>query len=843
MTTEPDNIGAVRAIAIEDEMRTSYLDYAMSVIVTRALPDVRDGLKPSQRRILFAMNELGLNAGARYRKSSAVVGDVMGKYHPHGDAAVYETTVRMAQSFVMRYPLIDGQGNFGSVDGDSPAAMRYTEARLTSVADEMLTDIDSDTVALMPNYDGTRQQPTVLPARVPNLLLNGASGIAVGMGTSIPPHNLSELCDGLVYLLHHPHATMLELGRIIQGPDFPTAGNIMGREGIVSAYATGRGRVVLRAQQHLETLRGNRAAIIVTELPYQVNKAVLQERIAELVNDHKIDGISDLRDESDRRGMRLVIELKRDAQVKQVLNQLYKHTALQSTFSINMLALVHNQPRVLNLDMALRAFLEHRRDVITRRTQFDLRKAEARQHILDGRRIALDNLDRVISIIRSSSSSSAAAVELQNSCGLSDIQAQNVLDMQLGRLAALERQRVLDELAEVTARIADYQAILASPMRIDAIIEADLVDIKARFGDERRTRIVDEEAGELSDEDLITPQDVVVTMTTRGYIKRVPADTYRPQARGGRGKRGMATVEQDNVEHMFVASTHDTVLFFTNRGRAFQLKVYELPEGSRQSRGVPVANLIALDGEDVETLLPLSRARHDGYLVMATRRGVIKRTSLYEFRAVRRNGLLAIRINQDDELAWVRVSQGDEDIILVTSDGRAARFAQSDVRPTGRTSAGVFGIRLRDEDHVVTMDLARDNADLLVVTEHGYGKRTDLAEYNVKGRRGMGVVTLNVTDKTGTLVAAHVVGPEHEEIILISANGIVIRQKLVTVRRIGRNAQGVRLMRLNDGDKTVTVALSTRTEAVAETDLAAEVEAGVDVVPAAELVVEHEDAS
>ena len=805
MTTE---FGLVRQINIEDEMRSSYLDYAMSVIVQRALPDVRDGLKPGQRRILYAMHELGLTAGARYRKSAAVVGEVLGKYHPHSDVAVYDTIVRLAQDFSMRYQLVDGQGNFGSVDGDSAAAMRYTEARMTAIAEELVVDMDRDTVDWMRNYDDTRDEPTVLPAKLPNLLVNGAAGIAVGMATSIPPHNLGEVCDAIVYLLKNPEASVVELSEIIHGPDFPTAGIILGKEGIRSAYATGRGRVVLRARHELETLKNGRAAIIITELPYQVNKALLQERIAELVNDGKVDGIATLRDESDRTGMRLVIELKRDGRVQSVLNQLFKHTALQSVFSINMLALVDNAPRVLTLEMMLRHYVTHRRVVITRRTRYELGRQEGRAHVLAGLRVALDNLDAVISTIRGAPSADEASARLQGQFALSETQAKAILAITLGRLAAMERQSVLDELARVEARVRELQSILADPERVDAILIEELIELKRKFGDPRRTVIIDQEVGEFSEEDLIAPEDVVVSMTSRGYVKRIPADTYRSQRRGGKGIRGMGTVDADAVAYTFVANTHDDILFFTTRGRAFHLKAHELPGTSREARGVPVNNLISLDGgETVSAILPLTSSDRGGYLVMATRRGVIKRTALSEFRNVRRNGLIAVGINEGDELVWVRTGQGTEDIVVVTSDGRAIRFPQEQVRSMGRTATGVRGIRLHEGDQVVTMDLVRDDAELLTVSERGYGKRTMLADYPVQGRGGQGVYAMQITDKTGALVAAQVVDSEGDEMLLMSADGKITRGVVSDVRRTGRNAQGVMVMRLKEGDSVVSVAL------------------------------------
>jgi len=801
------SIGNVRQVTIEDEMRDAYLDYAMSVIVQRALPDVRDGLKPVHRRILHAMNELGLGAGAGYRKSATIVGEVLGKYHPHGDVSVYDALVRLAQDFSMRHRLVDGQGNFGSVDGDPPAAYRYTEARMTAIAEEMLRDIDRGTVDFVPNYDGRQEEPTVLPAKLPQLLLNGSDGIAVGMATRIPPHNLRELCDAIILLIRNAEATVTELGEIVKGPDFPTGGTLFGAEGIRNAYATGRGRMVLRAESHVEELRNGRTGIIVTELPFQVNKAVLQERIAELVNERRIEGISNINDESDRQGMRLVIELKRDAQVDAVLNSLYKNSDLQTAYSANMLALVDGQPRVLSLDQMLRHYLAHRRDVVTRRTRYELDRQRRNAHILEGRAIALDNLDAVITLIRASASSAVAQDELIARFALSEVQARAILELTLSRLAALERQKIIDELADVRVRVADLEDILSRPARVDTIIVDELEDLKTRFGDDRRTRIVQAEVDNLTAADLIAPEDVVVTMTTKGYIKRVPVSTYRAQGRGGKGIVGMVTREADAVSQLFVANTHDNILFFTNKGRAFQLKVYELPDKDRTARGVPVANVIAAEpGERVSAILTLPAGRTDGYIVMATTRGTVKRTPLYDFRNVRRSGLIAIGLADDDELAWVQLSAGDEDVMLVTTDGRAIRFEQEDVRSMGRPAAGVRGIRLKPDDRVVAMGLVQEQGDLLVVTDEGYGKRTALVEYPTHGRGGGGVATIRPDDKIGPIVAAAVTHDTVGEMILMSGGGKIIRQPIDTVPRLGRATKGVRLMRLNEGDNVVSMA-------------------------------------
>ncbi|HZU14834.1 MAG TPA: DNA gyrase subunit A [Chloroflexota bacterium] len=795
----------VETINIEQEMRESYLDYAMSVITSRALPDVRDGLKPVQRRILYAMHELGLTARTSYRKSATVVGEVLGKYHPHGDAAVYDTLVRLAQDFNMRYPLIDGQGNFGSIDGDSAAAMRYTECRMAAITDEMLADIEKDTVNWYPNYDGREIQPESLPARVPNLLVNGATGIAVGMATNIPPHNLREVIDAAVHLIDHPEATNADLSEFVRGPDFPTGGIILGREGIDSAFGTGHGRITIRAVHHLEELRGGRFAIVVTEIPYMVNKATLLERIGELVTDKRITGISDLRDESDRQGMRIVIELKRDAQPKALLNQLFKHTALQTNFSINTLALADGQPRVLSLDMILRHFLNYRRDVVRRRTEFDLRKARERAHILEGLKIALDNLDKVIKTIRESRTQENARANLMNGFDLSEIQANAILAIQLARLAAMEQQKIRDEYAQIIKTIAKLEDLLANARKIDAVIKDELKALKDKYGDERRTRIMREEAGDFSEEDLVPDEEVVVTMTRKNYIKRIPSATYKPQRRGGKGIIGMVTRDADAVDKLFVTNTHDSIMFFTNRGRVFQLRVYDVPDATRQAKGTPVANLVQLDpNEHVSAVRTIPHDRTNGYLVMATTHGTVKRTALDQFKNVRRNGLRAITLDEGDELAWVTWAEGTEDIMLVTRKGHAIRFAQDQARSMGREAAGVRGIRLRKGDSLVRMDLVRSGSrDLLVVTERGFGKRTPLGQFRRIGRGGQGVTAVNLTSKTGDLVAARVVGEDDAEVILMSAEGLVTRTDVMSIRETGRAAQGVIVMRLNNGD-TVT---------------------------------------
>jgi len=809
-----DNAGHVELVNLEQEMRESYLDYAMSVIVQRALPDVRDGLKPVHRRILYAMHDLGLTSRAPYRKSATVVGEVLGKYHPHGDAAAYDTLVRMAQDFSMRYPLIDGQGNFGSIDGDAAAAMRYTECRMASITDEMLADIEKDTVDWRPNYDQREREPESLPSRLPQLLINGASGIAVGMATNIPPHNLREVCDAAIHLVDRPEATNADLAEFVRGPDFPTGGLILGREGIDHAYGTGHGRVVIRAVTQVEEVRGGRWAIVVTELPYQVNKSVLLERIADLVLEKKIQGISNLEDHSDRRGMRIVIELKRDAQPNAVLNQLYKHTALQTAFSINMLALVDQQPRVLSLEMILRHFLAYRRQVVRRRTEYELMKARERAHILEGLKIALDNLDKVISTIRQSQTQEAAQKNLISSFSLSETQAKAILAIQLARLAALEQKKIQDEYVQIVKTIARLEDLLANTRKIDAVVKDELKEVRDKYGDERRTRIMREEAGDFTEEDLVPDEQVVVTMTRKGYIKRVPSGTYKPQRRGGKGIIGMVTRDADAVEQLFVTNTHDNILFFTNRGRVFQLKVYDIPDASRTGKGTPVVNLVQLDaGEDVSTVLTVPASRATGFMVMATTNGTVKRTELEQFRNVRRNGLRAITLDENDELAWVKVADGGEDVMLVTRKGHSIRFGQDQVRPMGREAAGVKGIALRRGDSVIRMDLVGSpSTHLLITTVKGYGKRSPLTEYKTQHRGGQGMAATKVTPKTGDIVAARVVGADDAELIMVSAEGLVTRTDVKSVRETARATQGVIVMRLNSGDTLCSMATIKQTE-------------------------------
>lgn len=795
-------VGIIRPTEITSEMRSSYLDYAMSVIVSRALPDVRDGLKPVQRRILYAMLREGMRHDQRFSKCAGIVGEVLKKYHPHGDASVYDALVRLAQPWNMRYLLVNGQGNFGSIDGDPPAAYRYTEAKLTEIAEELLVDIDKNTVNFRPNFDGEHQEPTVLPARMPNLLLNGASGIAVGMATNIPPHNLNELCDALIYLIDNPEATVDDLIRIVPGPDFPTGATILGAEGIMSAYSTGKGRIILRAKAHIE--EGNRGAynIIVTELPYQVNKARLHERIAEMVKDRKIEGIRDVQDQSDRTGMRLVIFLKQDAQPKKVLNALYKHSHMQTTYGVNMLALVEggSQPRVLTLKRMLYEYIQHRQEVIRRRTEFELEKARARAHILEGLKIALDNLDEVIQTIRDSRTAESARNNLIHRFRLSELQAQAILDMQLRRLAALERKKIEDEYREIIKQIAELEEILANPQKVLYLIKEDLNVIKEKYGDARRTRIIPDVDGEVSDEDLIPDIRVLITLTSRGYIKRQPADVYRTQRRGGRGILGMQTREQDVVRHIISCNTMDSLLFFTNRGKVYQLKAHEVPDASRTAKGLPLINLISIEqDEQVTSVLSVPDFNHGEYLVMATVRGKIKRTLLKEYSQVRSNGLIAIGLEEDDELRWVTMSHGNEDILMTTAHGQTNRFKQSQVRPMGRPATGVIGISLDDADRVVGMSLAHDDADLLLITANGFGKRTAVSEYPVKGRATSGVITIRLRpgdELTGALIVTDTM-----LLTVITQNGIVNRQWIHGISRFGRTTQGVTVVHLDEGDR------------------------------------------
>ncbi len=806
--------GKTKPVKIEDEMSSSYLDYAMSVIVSRALPDVRDGLKPVQRRILYAMHELGLAPTSPHKKSARIVGEVLGKYHPHGDAPVYEAMVRMAQDFSMRYALVSGQGNFGSMDNDPPAAMRYTEARLAAISEQMLLDIDKETVDFTPNFDDSLKEPLVLPTQLPNLLVNGSAGIAVGMATNIPPHNLGEVCDAISCLIDNPEATVDELTQFIKGPDFPTAGLILGGEWIKNAYATGHGKVVVRAKALLDDKAGaGRRQIVVTELPYQTNKAALVERIAELVKDRKIEGIGGLRDESDRQGMRIVIELKREAQPRQVLNNLYKHTAMQSAFFVNMLALVDGQPRVISLKEALQYYIDFRRDVITRRSRFELKVAKARAHILEGLKIALDNIDKIIATIKKAETAEVARKALMSGFGLSQAQAQAILDMQLRRLANLERRKIADEYAEVVKNIAYLEDLLANPRRILVLIKEEVGGLKSRFGDERRTEISEEEVTEFREEDLIPHQRVVVTLSNRGFVKRVASRSFRSQHRGGKGIIGMVTREADAVRLLVVADTHDSLLFFTNRGRVFQLKCHEIPaDSSRTAKGTAVINLFPIaDNERVTAMVALADFKSGSYLLMATRRGEIKKTPADNFASVRSSGLIAMDLEPEDELVAACLAGDQDDVLLVTQAGQAIRFAVSALRAASRTSGGVRAIRIGASDQVVGMDIARSKAYVLVVTSGGFGKLTPVADYPRQHRAGGGVRTFKLTEKSGKIVAAGVVSLK-QQVMIISAEGIVIQtpvkekdpRKGITIQ--GRSTQGVKLQELDPGDSVVAIA-------------------------------------
>lgn len=800
-------IGIVRPVNITNEMRAAYLSYAMSVIVSRALPDARDGLKPVQRRILYGMWDMGIRSNQGYKKCARIVGDVLGKMHPHGDTAVYDALARLAQPWSMRYPLIDGQGNFGSVDGDPPAAMRYTEARLSAIAEELLFDIDKNTIDFRDNFDGSYQEPVVLPALLPNLLLNGAAGIAVGMATNIPPHNLGELCDAIIHLIDHPEATVEDLIKIMPGPDFPTAASILGTEGILAAYSTGRGQITLRAKAHIEEANRGAFNIVVTELPYQVNKARLQERIAELAKDKKIEGVRDVRDESDRAGMRLVILLKQDAQPKKVLNALYKHTQMQTTFGINMLALVEEgrQPRVLTLKRMLQEYVTHRQIVIRRRTEFDLNKARERAHILEGLKIALDNIDEIIRTIRESRTADSARNNLIRNFSLSERQANAILEMQLRRLAALERKKIEDEYREVIKLIAELEDILANPRKVLHLIQGDLRKLKDKYGDERRTRIIPDVSGEVSDEDLIPDVRVLITFTSRGYIKRQAADTYRTQRRGGRGIKGMITREQDLVRHLLTCGSLDNLLFFTDRGKVYQLKAHEVPDSTRTAKGLPLVNLVSLEpGEQVTSMLAVPDYNGE-YLVMATQRGKIKRTQLREYSQVRSNGLIAIGLEDGDVLGWVTVSHGHEDILITTVRGQTIRFTQSEVRPMGRPATGVNGISLDDNDRVVSMQLVQQDRDLLVVTARGMGKRTKLSEYPTKGRATGGVITIRL--RQGDEVAAAAIVTESSLLTFVTAAGVVMRTSADEISQLGRATQGVTVISPDDGDRVAALSV------------------------------------
>jgi DNA gyrase subunit A len=805
-------------VNIEDEMKRSYMDYAMSVIIGRALPDARDGLKPAHRRVIYGMKTMGLSATRGYRKCAKIVGEVMGNFHPHGDASIYDTLVRLAQDFNMRYPIVDGQGNFGSIDGDPPAAMRYTEARLEALADDMMTDLDKETVDFAPNYDETTEEPTVLPAPFPNLLVNGSAGIAVGMATNVPPHNLREVVDGCVWLIQNTYLKDSEevvtrndkiktLLNLIPGPDFPTAGYIVGRAGIVQAYTTGRGAILMRARSVIETnKKGDRTSIVFTEIPYQVNKAKLIERIADLVREKTIEGISDLRDESDREGMRIVIELKRGEVPEVILNNLYKHTPLQSSFGIIMLAIVGGRPKVMSLLELVESFVEFRREIVRRRTEFDLRKAEARYHILEGLRIAIDHLDAVIALIRGAKTVPEARDGLMTQFTLSQIQAQAILDMQLQRLTGLERQKILDELAELLKTIERLRAILASERLLMQIIVDELKEVRAKYGDQRRTEILEGESGEINIEDLIAEEDMAITVTNTGYIKRTAISTYRNQRRGGKGRIGMRTRDEDFVGHLFVASTHAYIMIFSDRGRAYWLKVHEIPDVGPGGKGKSIANLVSMEeGEKIAAMLAVKEFEDDKFVVMGTRHGVIKKTALSAFSNPRAGGIIAMGVEEGDSVITVLVSDGKGEIFIGTRNGMAIRFPEDDVRPMGRTAYGVRGITLRDDDVVVAMEVVQPVGTLLTVTERGYGKRTDMEEYRLQSRGGVGVINISTSARNGQVVGVSYV-EEGDEVLLITQQGMIIRMPTNDVRAIGRATQGVRLIEIEGEDKVVSVA-------------------------------------
>jgi DNA gyrase subunit A len=801
--------GKILPMPIHEEVKNSFLDYAMSVIVSRALPDVRDGLKPVHRRILYAMYELGMWPDKAHKKSARLVGEVLGKYHPHGDTAVYDAMVRLAQSFSSRYPLVDGHGNFGSVDGDRAAAMRYTEVRMAKITVEMLADIHKETIDYRPNFDDTLEEPIVLPSRLPNLLLNGSSGIAVGMATNIPPHNLREVADALFHLIDNPECDDLELFGHIKGPDFPTGGLILGREGIRSAYRTGRGIIKIRALTQIERMENGKSRIVVTELPYQVNKARTIEKIADLVREKKLEGITDLRDESDRNGMRMVVELKRETNPEVLLNQLFKFTQLQQTFGIIMLALVKQNPRVLNLREMLTYYLEHQKDVVTRRTQFDLRKAEERAHILEGLRIALKNLDAVIKLIRASRTTDEARTGLMDTFGLTQIQSQAILDMRLQKLTGLEREKLEAEYLELIKKISYLREILANERLVYQIIKDELQVVRDKYGDERRTEIVEHE-DDFCVEDLIAEEDMVVTLTHNGYIKRLPVTTYRVQRRGGRGVTAMSTKGDDFVEHVFVASTHDYLCCFTNRGKMYRRKVFEIPEAGRQARGSAMVNLLEVDpGELVTTVIPVKDFEVGQHLFMATRRGYVKKTPLEEFSYGRKGGIIAVSLEENDELIAVRLTDGKHEVALVTHGGLSIRFSEQDVRAMGRTARGVRGISLKKDDRVIALEVVSSDQEqqmeLLVVTEHGYGKRTPFMEYRAQTRGGKGIYTIRVLDKNGPVMGVKLVRPG-DEVMIITARGVVIRQGVLEISQQGRHTQGVTLIRLDEGDRVVSLA-------------------------------------
>ncbi|MEK7581240.1 MAG: DNA gyrase subunit A [Patescibacteria group bacterium] len=810
------DIGKILKVEITTEMQKSYLDYAMSVIVARALPDVRDGLKPVHRRIIYAMQRMGITHSAHYSKSAKIVGEVLGKYHPHGDVAVYDAMVRMAQDFAMRYQLVQGQGNFGSVDGDSPAAMRYTEARLSSIAETLLYDLDKNTVDFVDNYDGNHKEPVFLPAVLPNLLINGASGIAVGMATNIPPHNLNEIVDATIHLVKNPEASVEELMEFVKGPDFPTGAQIFDITEIIAAYATGRGKIMMRAKADIEETKSGRFQIIITEIPYQVNKANLVTRIAELVKDKKLDGISDLRDESDRKGMRIVVELKKDARPKSVLNNLYKHTALQQSFPVNMVALIEGTPQTCTLKMILEQFIKHRKNVITRRSKFELEEAKKREHILEGLKIAVDNIDEVIETIKKSKDQTDAKVNLMSRFKLSEIQSLAILDMQLKRLAALERQKIEEELAMVREEIAYLEDLLAHPEKILEVAKSELVKLKEKYGDVRKTKVFKQKIGEFSEEDLIANEPTIVTFTEGGYVKRQDPASFRTQRRGGKGISGITTKEEDIVSQLFVAQTHDNLLFFTDKGRVFQLKVYEVPESSRVAKGGAVVNLIELQqGEKVLSVLPIKKhTDKDGekpkFVVMATRHGVIKKTAILAYESIRRSGIIAIKLTAGDQLCWARLTKGEDTILLVSQKGMSIKFKETDVRPMARDTMGVRGIKLKTGDVLIGMDAIDKEdikAELLVITEKGIGKKTSVDAWPRQLRGGVGVKAANLTDKTGNIVTAQILTKDDEGLILTSKRGQVMRTTIRSVPRLTRDTQGVIIMRLTKEDKVAAATI------------------------------------
>ena len=800
-----NNAGRLKPRDIEEELKTSFISYAMSVITSRALPDVRDGLKPVHRRILYSMVELGVTPDKPYRKSARIVGDVLGKYHPHGDSAVYDAMVRLAQPFNTRYMLVEGQGNFGSVDGDGAAAMRYTEARLSKLSMEMVRDLDKETVDFYPNFDETLMQPDVLPSRFPNLLVNGSAGIAVGMATNIPPHNLGEVVDAVVCMLDNPECTVDDLMQYIKGPDFPTGGVILGKRGIYDAYHEGRGKIITRAKSEIEEMHNGRQRIVVTEIPYQVNKARLIEKIAELVHDKRLEGISDIRDESDRSGMRIVIELKRDVNANVVLNYLYRHTQMQETFGAIMIALVDGTPKVLSLRQIIHHYIEHQESVITRRTQYDLDKALARSHILEGLLIALDNIDEVIALIRASADGNVARNGLMERFGLTEKQAQAILDMRLQRLTGLERERLEAEYAELEKQIAYYQAVLADEQLVRGIVKDEILEIKRKYADERRTEISALE-GEIDMLDLVQEEDMVITMTHFGYVKRVSMSAYRAQKRGGKGVSAATTREQDYVEQMFVTSTHDQIMFFTNRGRVYQMWCYEIPEAGRAAKGTAIVNLLQLDGgEKVTAMVDVPEEKLQGsYLIMATRQGTIKRTELSEFVNLRKSGLIAIVLREDDDLIGVALTDGRREVLLGTRDGMSIRFAETDLRPIGRNAVGVRGIELAEGDRVVAMSIVEEDTDVLAITENGYGKRTAIEEYRLQSRAGKGIKAMNLTDKTGGLAGQLLVRSD-EDILIITDDGTIIRTPVDSIPLHGRATQGVRLMRVAEGSRIMSI--------------------------------------